>query len=117
MGLARLFDLDMKFHRTYVERVAGPRVVALHSAIKPQTERYVRLYVSALLDELPKSVVEHERIVRAIAAGDGAKAQSAVETNWQNAGERLARVIADHGERGSWHAWTPPAPATRKTRR
>src|SRR2546430_8545472 len=33
-------------HRTYVENVAGPRLVALHRAIKPQTERYVRLYRS-----------------------------------------------------------------------
>jgi DNA-binding GntR family transcriptional regulator len=107
IGITRIFDLDMEFHRAYVEHVAGPRVVALHQAIKPQTERYVRLYVSALLDELPKSVKEHDIIVRAIARGDGAAAQRAVETNWHNAADRLAKVIAEHGERGIWHSWNP----------
>lgn len=105
----KAFDVDMEFHRSYVENVAGSRVTALHRAIKPQAERYVRLYVSTLLDELPKSVTEHEAIVRAIAKGDGAAAQRAVETNWHNAAERLASVIAEHGERGIWHWWNGPA--------
>jgi DNA-binding GntR family transcriptional regulator len=106
-SINKIFDLDMEFHRTYVEDVAGARVMALHRAIKPQTERYVRLYVSTLLDELPTSVKEHEIIVRAISRGDGSAAQRAVETNWHNAAERLANVIAEHGERGIWHWWTP----------
>jgi DNA-binding GntR family transcriptional regulator len=102
---ARLFDLDLQFHATYVEGVAGPRVVALHRAIKPQSERYARLYVNVLLDELPTSVKEHESITAAIAKGDRRGAQHAVETNWQNAAVRLSNVIAEHGERGSWHLW------------
>src|SRR5690606_27538575 len=44
----RVFDLDMGFHRRYVEAGAGPRLLALHDAIKPQAERYERLYISAL---------------------------------------------------------------------
>jgi DNA-binding GntR family transcriptional regulator len=106
-GISRIFDLDMEFHRTYVEDVVGPRIVALHRATKPQAERYVRLYVSALLDELPKSVKEHDVIIRAIDKGDAAGAQCAVESNWHNAADRLDRVIAEHGERGIWHSWTP----------
>jgi DNA-binding GntR family transcriptional regulator len=119
IGISRIFDLDMDFHRAYVENVAGPRVVALHRAIKPQTERYVRLYVSSLLDELPTSVKEHEIIIRAIARGDGSAAQRAVETNWHNAADRLAKVIAEHGERGIWHAWNPvwPSGPTRRATR
>jgi DNA-binding GntR family transcriptional regulator len=100
---SRLFDLDLEFHETYVEGVVGPRVVALHRAIKPQSERYARLYVNVLLDELPTSVKEHEAIAAAIAKGNPTAAQHAVETNWQNAATRLADVIAEHGERGSWH--------------
>ena len=102
---SRLFDLDLQFHATYVEGIAGPRVVALHRAIKPQSERYARLYVNVLLDELPTSVKEHETIAAAIAKGDSRAAQSAVETNWHNAALRLSNVIAEHGERGSWHLW------------
>lgn len=100
---ARAFELDLAFHRGYVEEVAGPRLVALHRAIKPQSERYTRLYVSVLLDELPTSVKEHEIIIRGIADGDADAAQAAVETNWRNASLRLAMVIADLGERGLWH--------------
>jgi DNA-binding GntR family transcriptional regulator len=107
---ARLFDLDLQFHATYVEGVAGPRVVALHRAIKPQSERYARLYVNVLLDELPMSVKEHEAIASAIAKGDRRGAQNAVEMNWQNAAVRLSNVIAEHGERGSWHLWDGSAP-------
>lgn len=99
----RAFELDLEFHRTYVEGVVGPRLLALHRAIKPQSERYTRLYVSVLLDELPTSVKEHEMISRSIAAGEPQAAQSAVEMNWHNAAQRLAAVIADLGERGLWH--------------
>jgi DNA-binding GntR family transcriptional regulator len=109
----RIFDLDQAFHRAYVEDVVGPRLLALHRSIKPQIERYTRLYVSALVDELPTSVKEHEVIVRAIASGDPQAAQKAVETNWRNAAGRLSGVIAQLGERGSWHAWDPASSARR----
>ena len=102
---ARFFDLDLEFHRTYVEDVVGPRLLTLHRAIKPQSDRYSRLYVSVLLDQVSTSVREHEKITNSIARGDPEAAQRAAELNWHNAAERLSRVIAQHGERGSWHAW------------
>jgi len=108
----RIHDLDQEFHRAYVEDVVGPRLLALHRSIKPQIERYTRLYISALVDELPTSVREHEAIVRAISKGDPAAAQRAVETNWRNAAERLSRVIAQLGERGIWSV-RPPEPQSR----
>ena len=101
----RFFDLDIEFHRLYVEGVVGPRLLTLHRAIKPQSERYTRLYVSVLLDQIATSVREHERIAASIARGDLDAAQQAVETNWRNAAERLTHIIAQHGERGSWNAW------------
>ena len=111
-----LFDLDLQFHEAYVEGVAGPRVVALHRAIKPQSERYARLYVNVLLAELPTSVKEHEAIAAAIAKGDPRAAQNAVETNWHNAAVRLAEVIAEHGERGHWLLVDPAASPNRGRR-
>ncbi|HEX3160872.1 MAG TPA: GntR family transcriptional regulator [Gemmatimonadaceae bacterium] len=98
----RLFDLDTAFHRAYVEAGAGPRLLALHDATKPQAERYIRLYVSSLADEITRSVTEHDQIIRHVAAGDPLAAQQAVDTNWRNAAERLSRVIGAHGERGIW---------------
>ncbi len=102
---AHFFDLDSEFHRGYVEGVAGPRLLALHRAIKPQSERYSRLYASVFLNQVTTSVREHESIIRGIARGDRAGAQRAAEMNWRNAAERLARVIEQHGERGNWEAW------------
>jgi DNA-binding GntR family transcriptional regulator len=70
--------------------------------VKPQAERYVRLYISALIEQVHRSVHEHEAIAAAIAAGDGIAAKEAVLTNWHNAGERLSQVIEMLGERGIW---------------
>lgn len=98
---ARIFELDERFHRGYMQ-AAGPRVLALHATVKPQAERYERLYVSMLAAELHRSVAEHRSIVRAIRAGNAPGAQAAVETNWRNAAERLASVVAAAGERGRW---------------
>jgi DNA-binding GntR family transcriptional regulator len=97
-----IFDLDTAFHRAYVEAGAGPRLLALHNATKPQAERYVRLYITSLIDEIATSVQEHDVILRAIDAGDPAGAKAAVEANWSNAAQRLSKVIGSLGERGHW---------------
>jgi len=98
----KMFDLDQSFHRAYVEAGAGQRLLAIHDAIKPQSERYIRLYISALTDEIGTSVHEHDVTIRAIEAGEQDSAQLAVRTNWRNAADRLARVIGHLGERGAW---------------
>jgi DNA-binding GntR family transcriptional regulator len=98
----RIFDTDTNFHRCYVEAGAGTRLLALHDAVKPQAERYIRLYTSALVDEIGRSVTEHETIIERIASGNADGAQRSVERNWRNAAGRLSRVIATLGERGSW---------------
>ena len=97
-----LWKLDEDFHRCYVEAGAGPRLIALHDAVKPQAERYERLYVSLLARDLATSVTEHRTIVRAIKSGNPDAAQEAVQTNWRNAASRLGSVIESVGERGSW---------------
>jgi DNA-binding GntR family transcriptional regulator len=98
----RISQLDEAFHAQYVHSAAGPRLLALHRGIKPQAERYVRVYVNALVDEIGTSVAEHNVIVRAIESGNPDAAQRAVQTNWRNAAERLGRVITNMGERGTW---------------
>jgi DNA-binding GntR family transcriptional regulator len=106
-GSDRIFELDLAFHSRYVDGVVGPRLLTLHRAIKPQSDRYSRLYASVLRDQLATSVKEHEKIARSIAKGDADAAQRAAETNWHNAAERLTQIIAKQGERGSWQAWAP----------
>ncbi|HET7274053.1 MAG TPA: GntR family transcriptional regulator [Longimicrobiaceae bacterium] len=97
-----LFRLDYDFHRIYVEASSGARLLALHDAIKPQAERYNRIYTSVLVSEIQTSVVEHEEIAVGIEEGDPDRAELAARTNFSNAAERLSSVILTLGERGTW---------------
>ena len=99
---AILQDLDERFHGSYVAVGAGPRLLALHAAVKPQAQRYERLYISMLSGQMSTSVAEHSAIIRAIRAGDSEASHEAVRTNWRNAAKRLATAIERGGERGSW---------------
>lgn len=98
----RIFDLDMNFHQAIVDASAGPRLRAIHGGIKPQAERYWRLYASAIVDQLGVSIDEHLVIIQSIENGNSDGAERGVLTNWQNGAERLGRVIETLGERGSW---------------
>lgn len=102
LGGDNIFDLDTEFHRTIVEASAGPRLMLMHNGIKPQTERYWRLYASNIQSELHVSVSEHEAIIAAIHKADADAAEQALIANWVKGAERLARVIQMNGERGSW---------------
>jgi DNA-binding GntR family transcriptional regulator len=96
-----VFDLHTQFHWHYLAALDAPRLLAIHRSIKPQAERYRRLY-SALVHESSVSAEEHRVIIRMIEEGDADGAQRAVQLNWRNAADRLARAIELLGERGSW---------------
>ncbi len=99
---SRIFDLHTRFHQCCVDACGGARVRAMHGSVKPQAERYRRLYSTAQGPHIQASLAEHEVIIRAIANGDADAAEGAVKANWRNAAVRLARVIEKAGERGSW---------------
>ena len=97
-----LYEADERLHRKLVAASAGPRLLALHDSVKPQAERYIRMYISMLTSDLRASVAEHDAMIDAIEDGSADEAQVAVQVNWRNAAERIAKVIAVAGERGSW---------------
>ena len=97
-----LYDADERYHRHIVEASAGPRLLALHDAVKPQAERYIRMYISMLTGDIRASVYEHDIIIAAIDEGRADDAELAVQVNWRHAADRLSKVIAMAGERGSW---------------
>lgn len=97
-----IFGLDYDFHRRYVDAAAGPRLTALHDTVKPQAERYNRIYTSVLIGEIRTSVQEHAEIIQAISDGDAKRAELSARANFENAVKRLSSVIAELGERGSW---------------
>ena len=98
----KLYELDEKFHRRYVEAGSGPRLLSLHEAVKPQAERYIRMYIALLLDTVPTAGTEHDAIVDAIRTGNAAAAQRAAQTNWRHASDRLVKAIDVMGEQGNW---------------
>ncbi|MFZ0305861.1 MAG: GntR family transcriptional regulator [Terracidiphilus sp.] len=97
-----IFDLDHEFHRLLVTAGSGPRLMAMHRAVEPQTERYWRLYSSSIINELHVSVKEHEEIIAALLEGNADGLERALYVNWENGCKRLAKVIDIFGERGSW---------------
>jgi DNA-binding GntR family transcriptional regulator len=98
----KLYELDERFHRRYVEAGAGSRLRTLHEAVKPQAERYIRMYIALLMDTVPTAGGEHDAIVDAIQSGNAIAAQRAVQTNWRHAADRLVRAIDVMGEQGNW---------------
>ena len=80
----------------------GRRLIALHNSVRPQVDRYWRLYASSIINELHRSVAEHDEIVAAIRNGDIHDVRRALDQNWVGGFERIRGVIEIFGERGSW---------------
>jgi DNA-binding GntR family transcriptional regulator len=97
-----IFDLHTDFHQRYIDAAAGPRLLALHESVKPQAERYRRVYSSVLGGDIGASLAEHEQIIAEIDAGNAEAAAAAARENWRNAAERLGRIIRIIGEHGAW---------------
>jgi DNA-binding GntR family transcriptional regulator len=98
-----LFSLHTEFHDLYLEAIHSPRLAALHGTLKPQAERYRRIYSSvADTEPLERSLDEHLPIIEALRAGDAKWAREAAIENWTRAGERLERMVELLGEHGHW---------------
>jgi len=104
----RLRDLDAAFHHACTHAAAGPRLLALLDVIKPQAERYNRVYATLLLPKrIADAAAEHDAIVRALRAGDPDAARRAVETNYGHGAAELTHAIDAPASRDE------PAPARR----
>jgi DNA-binding GntR family transcriptional regulator len=95
-----LYRHDEEFHRRYVVAGGGGRLIAMHDAIKPQAERYIRMYIGLLANDVSASVTEHAAVITAIATAKPKAAERAVRANWRHATDRIARVIDLAGELG-----------------
>jgi DNA-binding GntR family transcriptional regulator len=95
-------NTDTMFHDIIVEACSGRRLLAIYEAIKPQTDRYWRLYPSTGPEDMRDSCQEHEEIIESIAKGDGDATERALQINWEKGAERLAKAIMRFGERGNW---------------
>lgn len=95
----RLYGADERLHRRLVEAELGPRLLALHDAVKPQAERYIHMYIGMLTRDTASSVQEHDAIIDAVEQGRADDAQRALQTNWRHAAERISKVIGESGVR------------------
>jgi DNA-binding GntR family transcriptional regulator len=99
----QLMELHGAIHFRYYQDIRSPRLSALFASIRPQTDRYRRIYNTGTFgDGLAQSADEHEAMIRAIEVGDQQGAQHATEYNWLQAADRLCRVIDVIGEHGHW---------------
>ena len=101
----RLRDIDAAFHHACTHAAAGPRLLALLNVIKPQAERYNRVYATQVLPKrIADAAIEHDAIIRALRAGDAEATRRAVETNYGHGTAELTHVIeapqqGDHASR------------------
>ena len=99
----QLFRAHSLFHQEPMRWISAPRLHSLHAMIRPQAQRYRRVYIASITTGIfSVELEEHEPIIDAVARGDALAAQVAVQRNWSGAAERLARIIAAVGERGHW---------------
>jgi DNA-binding GntR family transcriptional regulator len=98
----RVFDIDKRFHAAIIDAGAGRRLAALHASVRPQVDRYWRLYATSIINELGVSVAEHDEIVGSVRKGDVNAIQRALNQNWDGGFERIRGLIEMFGERGSW---------------
>ncbi len=98
----RFANIDTAFHDRIVEACGGSRLLAIYKAIKPQTDRYYRLYLTTVADDMKASCLEHDAIIESVSKGNGEDVERALQVNWENGAERLAKAIMKFGERGAW---------------
>lgn len=92
--------VDTAFHDEIVEGCGGPRLLAIYKAVKPQTDRYWKIYASTNNEDMKASCAEHDRIIAAVDREDGDAVEAALQLNWERGAERLAKSIMKLGERG-----------------
>lgn len=88
-----LFDLHDSFHRRLRFASAGPTVLSLLEALRPQVDRYEWVFGPLTGPDLSLSFGEHDAIVREVRTGTATGIERAVRANWFNGGARLAAVI------------------------
>jgi len=98
----RLFSLHGDFHDVVHGAINAPRLEALHGTTKPQADRYRRIYSRGDFGQQARSVREHRRIIKAVAAGDSDQSLCHTQEHWMAAADRLCDIIEILGERGNW---------------
>jgi len=93
----RRIDLDVEWHRTLLEGCGNDRLLEMIAALKAVIRRYEYAYMQNA-GHIPVSTATHERIARAVEAGDVEAAVPLLETNWRFGMEELLQWLEAAGD-------------------
>jgi DNA-binding GntR family transcriptional regulator len=106
---AHWLDLNARFHRMLYEPSGDETTLELVDQLRARAERYVRLWSrGAGMHRPAEAGREHARILKLVAAGDGAGARHAIEEHVQHTRDRLLA----HGESVAGRDGDDDAPAS-----
>ena len=88
-----VFQRHNAFHTALHDACAGPTLRGMIDFLQPRLDRYEWLYANFMMPNLNATLVEHEAIIRAVAAGDAGAAERAVRANAFNGGARLVKAL------------------------
>jgi DNA-binding GntR family transcriptional regulator len=81
-AVERFFDANQRFHLSLVALSGNGRLIEMHAQLVQRMGRYIARSLS-LRGNLERSVGEHQEIIDALRAGDGARAAAAVSVHIQ----------------------------------
>jgi DNA-binding GntR family transcriptional regulator len=93
----RQFELDVDFHTTLCASTGNRRLQDLFAGLRPDIQRIFLFAANAMtlegLDAPEHAVVEHDAIVRALAAGDVPGAVASLEAHFAGRAQRIASAL------------------------
>lgn len=101
----RRIELDIEWHRTLLAECGNDRLMEMIAEIKAVIRRYEYAYMQNS-EHVPVSTSTHERIARAVEAGDVEEAVPLLESNWRFSMEELLEWLERRDQ-----ADQAPAPA------
>jgi len=89
-----IFRLLTRFHTTFFEALAGPRLRTVYGSLRPLVERYEWAYADLVEGQIGASLDEHELIIAAVRAGSAQTAEATVRLHWERSGSRVSNALA-----------------------
>lgn len=87
-------ELMSAFHERFMNYCAGPYLSGIYESVRHHVQRYEWAFGTITDAPLQPSILEHRRIIAAVAEGDGSAARRAIEEHWANGLKRTRTLIA-----------------------
>lgn len=95
----RQFELDVDFHTALCSSTGNRRLQDLFSGLRPDIQRIFLFAANAMTLEGPdapdRALAEHDDLVKAISAGDIARAEASLATHFSGRAQRIATALGE----------------------